>query len=111
MSRNSKFADLRTLLASANEEKSGDELAGIAAGSEQERVAAKRALADVTLDHIVANPIIDPDKDDVSRLILETHDQQTFAEIKTMTVGEFREYILCDETSEADLKRLHWAIT
>jgi ethanolamine ammonia-lyase large subunit len=102
--------DLRTLFAHANEEKSGDQLAGIAARSEQERVAAKRALADVTLEHIVANPLIDPDQDDVSRLTLETHDQQEFAEIKNMTVGEFREFILRDETTGADLHRLRWAI-
>src|SRR5215470_17269075 len=105
------FAGLRTLFAKANEEKSGDELAGIAAGSEQERVAAKRTLADVTLEHIVANPLIDPDEDDVSRLILEAHDRENFAAIKCMTVGEFREFILRDETSEADLRHLHWAIT
>jgi ethanolamine ammonia-lyase large subunit len=104
-------SDLRTLFARANEEKSGDQLAGIAARSEQERVAAKRALADVTLDHIVANPLINPDQDDVSHLILETHDRENFAAIKSMTVGEFREFILRDETSEAELKRLHWAIT
>ncbi|HKF20295.1 MAG TPA: ethanolamine ammonia-lyase subunit EutB [Candidatus Angelobacter sp.] len=103
--------DLPTLFARANEEKSGDQLAGIAARSEQERVAAKRALADVTLEQIVANPLIDPDKDDVSRLIVETHDRKNFAAIKSLTVGEFREFILRDETSEADLKRLQWAIT
>jgi ethanolamine ammonia-lyase large subunit len=111
MSERFQFADLRELLARANEEKSGDQLAGLAARSEQERVAAKRALADITLEHIVANPVIDPDRDDVSRLILETHDHQSFAAIKSMTVGEFREFILRDETSEADLKRLQWAIT
>ncbi|HEY6305162.1 MAG TPA: ethanolamine ammonia-lyase subunit EutB [Candidatus Angelobacter sp.] len=105
------MSDLRTLFARANEEKSGDQLAGIAAGSEQERVAAKRALAEVILGHIAANPLIDPDEDDVSRLILETHDQQSFAAIKSMTVGEFREFILRDETTEADLKRLHWGTT
>lgn len=103
--------DLRRLFAHANEEKSGDQLAGIAAQSEKERVAAKIALADLSLSEILANPLIDPDKDDVSRLILETHDQQTFAEIKSKTVGELREYILRDETSEADLRLLHWAIT
>jgi ethanolamine ammonia-lyase large subunit len=103
--------DLRTLFARANEEKSGDQLAGIAAGSEQERVAAKQTLADVTLGHIAANPLIDPDEDDVSRLILETHDRENFAGIESLTVGEFREFILGDETTEADLKRLHWAIT
>src|SRR6516225_5476331 len=110
MSQGPIFPDLRTLFAKANEEKSGDQLAGIAAQSEQERVAAKRALADVTLEHIVANPLIDPEKDDVSRLILETHDRETFATIKSMTVGEFREYILRDETSAAQLHRLHWAV-
>ena len=105
------MSDLRILFARANEEKSGDQLAGIAARSEQERVAAKHALADVTLEHIVANPLIDPDQDDVSRLILETHDRGAFAAIQNMSVGEFREFILRDETSEADLKRLLWAIT
>ena len=103
--------DLRELFARANEEKSGDQLAGIAARSEEERVAAKRALAEVTLAEIAENPLIDPDIDDVSRLILETHDREGFAEIKNLSVGEFRELILDDETSEADLKRLHRAIT
>jgi ethanolamine ammonia-lyase large subunit len=105
------FAGLPELFARANEEKSGDQLAGIAAASERERVAAKRALAAVTLEHIVNNPLIDPDQDDVSRLILESHDQQAFVDIKSQTVGEFREFLLNDQTSEADLKRLHWAIT
>jgi ethanolamine ammonia-lyase large subunit len=103
--------DLKKVFAHANEEKSGDQLAGIAARSEQERVTAKCALADISLAEIVANPLIDPDHDDVSRLILETHDRENFASIKSMTVGEFREFILRDETTEAELKRLHWAIT
>jgi ethanolamine ammonia-lyase large subunit len=111
MSQATQFSDLRDLFAKANEEKSGDELAGIAARSEQERVAAKRALAEITLDQIASNPLIDPDQDDVTRLILDTHDRQSFYEIKSMTVGEFREFILRDETSPADLQRLHWAIT
>ena len=105
------FADLRELLAKANEQKSGDQLAGIAARSERERVAAKCALADITLAEILANPVVDPDIDDVSKLILESHDQEAFAALKGMTVGEFREFILRDETEEAELKRLHWAIT
>ncbi len=105
-----QFAGLRDLFAKANEEKSGDQLAGIAARSEQERVAAKRALAEMTLEHIVANPLIDPDKDDVSRLLIETQDQPSFARIKNLTVGEFREYILGDETTGPDLKHLHRAI-
>src|SRR5215472_3355760 len=110
MAEHFQFADLRELLAKASEEKSGDQLAGIAAGAEQERVSAKRALAEVTLENIVASPVIDPDRDDVTRLILDTHDRRGFAEIKHMTVGEFREFVLSDETSEADLGRLHWAI-
>ncbi len=111
MSERFHFADLRELFAKANEEKSGDQLAGIAARSEQERVAAKYALADTTLEQIVTNPLIDPDEDDVSRLILETHDQDEFAAIKSKTAGEFREFILADETTGEDLQQLRWAIT
>jgi len=105
------FRDLRELFAKANEEKSGDQLAGLAARSEQERVAAKHALADLPLAEILANPLISPDEDNVSRLILDTHDQENFSNIKSMTVGELREFILSDETSEAALHRLHRAIT
>ena len=90
------FSDLRELFAKANEEKSGDQLAGIAARSERERVAAKRKLADLTLDEIVRRPLIDPDDDDVTRLILDTFDQQAFRSIASMTVGEFREFLLDD---------------
>jgi ethanolamine ammonia-lyase large subunit len=104
------FSDLRELFAKANEEKSGDQLAGIAAGSERERVAAKRRLADLTLDEIVQQPLIDPDKDEVSRVILDSFDREAFQPIKTLTVGEFREYILDDETSETALKHIQWAI-
>jgi ethanolamine ammonia-lyase large subunit len=106
-----RFSDLRELFAKANEVKSGDQLAGIAAGSERERVAAKRALADLPLSTIVSQPLIDPDSDDVTRLILEGHDQQAFGAIRSMTVGEFREFILDDSTSETELKRLQRAIT
>jgi ethanolamine ammonia-lyase large subunit len=111
MHKSFQFRDLADLFAKANEEKSGDQLAGLAAGTEQERVAAKFALADVPLQQIVANPLIPPEQDDVSRLILETQDQASFSTIKNMTVGEFREFILSDETDETMLKSLHWAIT
>src|SRR5467141_2447850 len=100
------FSDLRELFAKANEEKSGDHLAGIAARSERERVAAKRKLADLTLAEIVQQPLIDPDTDDVSRLILDTFDKESFAPIQSMTVGELREHILDDATGEARLKNL-----
>src|SRR5271169_2641273 len=104
------FRDLRELLAKANEEKSGDQLAGLAARSERERVAAKRKLADLSLAEIVQQPLIDPSVDEVSRLLLESYDQQRFQAIKSMTVGEFREYILGDATTEEQLKRIQWAI-
>jgi ethanolamine ammonia-lyase large subunit len=110
MSERFVFADLRELFAKANEEKSGDQLAGIAARSERERVAAKRKLADLTLAEIVQHPLIDPDTDEVSRLILETFDKEAFHSIKSLTVGEFREYILDDATDEEALKRTRRAI-
>jgi ethanolamine ammonia-lyase large subunit len=111
MLKSFQFRDLTDIFAKANEEKSGDQLAGLPARSEQERVAAKFALADVPLQEIVANPLIPPEQDDVTRLILETHDQDNFSAIKSMTVGEFREFILSDDTDEATLKNLHWSIT
>jgi ethanolamine ammonia-lyase large subunit len=96
------FSDLRELFAKANEEKSGDQLAGLAARSERERVAAKRRLADVTLDEIVRQPLIDPSDDDVSALIYNTVDLQQFQTIASLTVGQFREFLLDDSTdSEA----------
>src|SRR5271155_3500495 len=104
------FSDLRELFAKANEVKSGDQLAGIAAGSERERVAAKRQLADLALDEIMRNPLIDPDQDDVSRLILESYDHEKFQPLKSMTVGEFRERLLDDATTEGELKALQKAI-
>jgi ethanolamine ammonia-lyase large subunit len=104
------FSDLRELFAKANEEKSGDQLAGIAARSERERVAAKRKLADMTLDEIVRRPLIDPDNDDVTRLILDTFDQQAFRAIASMTVGEFREFLLDDGTTDTQLQPLQKAI-
>jgi ethanolamine ammonia-lyase large subunit len=100
------FANLREVFAKANEQKSGDELAGIAARSQRERVAAKRVLADLTLREIVEQPLIDPATDEVSRLALETLDQQEFACIASLTVGEFREFLLSDEATGAELSRL-----
>jgi ethanolamine ammonia-lyase large subunit len=98
------FNDLRDLFGKASEEKSGDRLAGIGAESERERVAAKIALAEVRLEHILANPIIDPDRDDVSRLIVESNDAMSFAALRSFTVGEFREWLL-DEATDANTIR------
>jgi len=105
------FSDLRELFAKANEEKSGDQLARLAARSDRERVAAKRKLADLSLAEIVQQPLIDPAEDDVSRLILESLDKEAFPAIRSITVGELRERILGDLTGEAELKQLQSAVT
>ena len=104
------FSDLRELFAKANEEKSGDQLAGIAARSERERVAAKRKLADLPLDEIVRRPLIDPSDDNVSRLILDSFDQAAFRPLASMTVGEFREFLLDDATTDLHLQPIQKAI-
>ncbi len=106
MSERFVFSDLREVFAKANEEKSGDQLAGIAARSERERVAAKRHLADLPLSEIVQRPLIDPDKDEVSRLILNTFDRDAFRSIQSMTVGQLRDHILDDASGEESLKRI-----
>jgi ethanolamine ammonia-lyase large subunit len=105
------FEDLRAVFAKANEEKSGDRLAGLADGSERERIAAKRVLAELTLEEILDHPLIDPELDDVSRLILETHDRPGFAAFGAMSVGGFRDWLLDDATTGADLKTAQAAIT
>ena len=86
-----EFADLSELMAKANEAKAGDRLAGISARSERERVAAKMALADVRLSDFVDEPMID---DDITELILGAIDGEGFTQIRSMTVGEFREMVL-----------------
>ncbi|HXW61438.1 MAG TPA: ethanolamine ammonia-lyase subunit EutB [Candidatus Acidoferrales bacterium] len=104
------FSDLRELFAKANEEKSGDQLAGIAAGSESERVAAKRQLADLPLGEIVRQPLIDPDVDETSRLILDGFNRSAFDPIQSLTVGALRERILDDATGAVELAQLQPAI-
>jgi ethanolamine ammonia-lyase large subunit len=105
------FADLREVFAKANEEKSGDRLAGVAAETERERVAAKLVLADMRLGEIVDQPLIDPDRDEVSRHILDTLDQEALRPLRGLTVGEFREHLLDDTAGQEELRRLHRAIT
>jgi ethanolamine ammonia-lyase large subunit len=100
------FADLRELFARANEVKSGDQLAGIAARTERQRVAAKLALADVPLGEIVDKPLIDPDQDAVTRVILETLDRDSFNSIRAWTVGEFRDFLMGDGAGEQSLHDL-----
>lgn len=105
------FADLRELLAKANEEKSGDQLAGVAAASERQRVAAKLALADVTVGEVVDRPLIDPDADEVSRALLDHLDADALRPIRSWTIGQLREHLLDDDTGEAELRRLHRALS
>lgn len=85
------FHSLPELLAKANEEKSGDALAGLSARTERERVAAKLALADVTLAEIVATPVLE---DAVTEAVSAPADRRRFAEIASLTVGELRELVL-----------------
>jgi len=94
--------DLKTLLAKASPARSGDELAGIAAGSAEERVRAQMQLAEVPLRRFLVEPLIPYESDEVTRLILDSHDPQAFAPISSMTVGEFREWLL-DETTTSDV--------
>ena len=105
------FPDLRTLLAKAGPMRSGDLLAGVAADSEAERMAAKMALADLPLRRFLEEPVISPDDDEVSRLILAQHDAAAFAPIAHLTVGEFRNWLLSDATTEQTLRDLTWGLT
>lgn len=106
-----QFPDLRTLLAKASPPRSGDHLAGLAADSAVERMAARICLADVPLAEIVANPVIAYEADEVTRLICDRHPAGTFARIASLTVGEFRHWLLQDSTDEAALASIAPAIT
>ncbi|WP_407519725.1 ethanolamine ammonia-lyase subunit EutB [Methylobacterium oryzisoli] len=88
------FSDLADLMAKASPIRSGDRLAGIAAGSAEESVAARWCLADLPLTDLINRPLIPYEEDDVTRLILDTHDAAAFAAIAHLTVGDFREFLL-----------------
>jgi ethanolamine ammonia-lyase large subunit len=90
------FADLKTLLAKATAFRSGDALAGIAAESAEERVAARMRLADLPLKDLLADILIPYEQDDVTRLILDSHDAAAFAPVSHLTVGDFRNWLLSD---------------
>ncbi len=105
------FNGLKELLAKASPARSGDALAGIAADSDQERVAAQMALADVPLEHFLAEPIIPYESDEVTRLILDSHDATAFEPVAQLTVGQFREWLLCYETTSERLTSLAPGLT
>jgi ethanolamine ammonia-lyase large subunit len=105
------FPDLKTLLAKATPARSGDALAGIAATSEEERVAAQFALADLPLRTFLDEAVIPYEADEVSRLIIDTHDAAAFAPIAHMTVGQLRDWLLSDVADTDALARLAPGVT
>ncbi|WP_043667342.1 ethanolamine ammonia-lyase subunit EutB [Streptomyces xylophagus] len=98
--RRYRFGSLARLLAAASPERSGDRLAGLTAESAQERVAARWALADVPLTAFLTEPVIPYETDDVTRLIVDTHDTGAFATVAGLSVGGFREWLLAADTSQ-----------
>lgn len=100
------FDGLRQLLAKATPERSGDQLAGIAAQSAEERVAAQILLADVPLAAFLEEPLVPYETDEVTRLILDSHDAAAFAPVRHMSVGSFREWLLSDQADEDSLAAL-----
>ena len=97
------FADLKTLLARASPARSGDHLAGIAAASAEERVAAQMALADLPLKAFLSETVVPYEDDEITRLIVDGHDSHAFAPISHLSVGDFRNWLLAYETDGAVL--------
>jgi ethanolamine ammonia-lyase large subunit len=106
-----RFGDLKDLLAKATPERSGDQLAGIAASGPVERLAAQMALADLPLKAFLSEEVISSDDDEVSALIAARHDATAFAPISSLTVGEFREWLLKPETGQRALEVITYGVT
>src|SRR5512133_2170695 len=106
-----EFPDLRILMGKANEEKSGDQLAGVAAETTAERAAAKMVLAEVPLWALRENPAVPYDQDEVTRVIDDAVNATIYNEIKDWTVGQFREWILADTTSGEMIRRVSNGLT
>src|ERR1700761_8958677 len=105
------FGDLRDLLAKATPPRSGDRLAGIAADSAQQMIAARMALADVPLKQFLQEAVIPYEEDEVTRLIVDSHDAQSFAAISSLTVGAFRDWLLSDAATSATLRQVSRGVT
>ena len=105
------FKDVKEVLAKANEVKSGDTLAGIAAESDMERIAAKEVLANLTVRTIRENPVVPYEEDEVTRINQDSIDPVVYDEIKNLTMAELREKILSYSTGEDDIKRLTRGLT
>ena len=106
-----EFKSLREVMAKANEEKSGDKLAGIAAENAEERVAAKVVLSEVTLAELRNTPAVPYEQDEVTRIIQDDISERIYDEHKNMTVSEFREWILDEETTTAMIRRASRGLT
>jgi ethanolamine ammonia-lyase large subunit len=106
-----QFQDLKTLLAKASPERSGDRFAGIAAASREERAAAQFALADVPLSKFLEELIIPYEEDEVTRLIVDSHDKEAFGPVSRFTVGDFRNWLLSDKADTPALQALSPGIT
>src|SRR5664280_457342 len=105
------FDDLRDLLAKATPPRSGDRLAGITADSAEQMVAARMALADVPLRQFLHETVIPYEDDEITRLIIDTHDRSAFAAISSLTVGSFRDWLLSGTATSAVLKKLARGVT
>lgn len=106
-----EFKNLYDVMAKANEEKSGDKLAGIAANSAEERVAAKVVLSHIKLEDIRNNPAVPYEEDEVTRIIQDGVNEKIYEEIKDFTVSEFREWLLDSNTTSLDIKRVSKGLT
>ncbi|WIF95537.1 ethanolamine ammonia-lyase subunit EutB [Caminicella sporogenes] len=106
-----QFKDVKEVLAKANEEKSGDKLAGIAAESVTEMIAAKEVLSNFTLGDLRNNPVVPYEEDEVTRIIQDGVNEKIYNEIKNWTISELREWILNDETTGADIRRISRGLT
>ena len=106
-----RFNDLKTLMAKATPLRSGDCLAGIAAENATERVAAQRCLADLPLSRFLNEALIPYEQDEVTQLIFDSHDPESFAAVAHLTVGEFRDWLLSDHANSQTLKALAPGLT
>lgn len=109
--RTYQFKTLMEVMAKANEEKSGDMLAGLGATSSEERVAAKVVLSQITLKDLRNNPAVPYEQDEVTRIIQDQVNERIYSEIQNWTVEELREWILDDNTTEQDIKRVSRGLT
>ena len=106
-----EFKSVKEVLAKANEYKSGDELAGVAAATAEERVAAKAVLAELKLSDLRNNPVIPYEEDEVTRIIQDDVNEKIYDEIKNWTVSEFREWLLDLKTTGDKIKRVSKGLT